>query len=408
VPGFRPGQVPMGMIKRQFGASVKMDSINKILGEKIYKYLEENNINMLGEPLPNEDQKPVDLEGEPPYTFVFDIAVSPEIKAELSANDTIDFYNLKVDDDTIDKQIDAFASRSGNYEKADEYQDNDMLKGDLRELDENGNTKEDGITVEEAVMMPSYIKVEDEKKLFDGVKLGDVITFNPKKAYPDNDSEIASLLKLERDQVKDLTADFSYQVTEIKRFKKHEVNQELFDQVYGKDNIKSEEDFRKTVARDLQRQFAVESDYRFLVDVRRYMENKVGEVTYPEALMKRIMLANNKDKGQEFVDKNYDTSIKELTWHIIKNQLANANEIKIDDNDVKESAKMSAREQFAQYGMSNVPDEYLDNYVTEMLKKKENIDGFVDRAIDKKLISALKKVVKLNEKEISLADFSKL
>jgi trigger factor len=408
VPGFRPGQVPMGMIKRQFGASVKMDSINKILGEKIYKYLEENNINMLGEPLPNEDQKPVDLEGEPPYTFVFDIAVSPEIKAELSANDTIDFYNLKVDDDTIDKQIDAFASRSGNYEKADEYQDNDMLKGDLRELDENGNTKEDGITVEEAVMMPSYIKVEDEKKLFDGVKLGDVITFNPKKAYPDNDSEIASLLKLERDQVKDLTADFSYQVTEIKRFKKHEVNQELFDQVYGKDNIKSEEDFRKTVARDLQRQFAVESDYRFLVDVRRYMENKVGEVTYPEALMKRIMLANNKDKGQEFVDKNYDTSIKELTWHIIKNQLANANEIKIDDNDVKESAKMSAREQFAQYGMSNVPDEYLDNYVTEMLKKKENIDVFVDRAIDKKLISALKKVVKLNEKEISLADFSKL
>jgi trigger factor len=408
VPGFRPGQVPMGMIKRQFGASVKMDSINKILGEKIYKYLEENNINMLGEPLPNEDQKPVDLEGEPPYTFVFDIAVSPEIKAELSANDTIDYYNLKVDDDTIDKQIDMFASRAGNYEKVEEYQDNDMMKGDLRELDENGNTKEDGITVEGAVMMPKYIKVEDQQKLFDGAKLGDVITFNPKKAYPDNDSEIASLLKLERDQVKDLTADFSYQVTEIKRFKKHEVNQELFDQVYGKDNIKSEEDFRKTVARDLQRQFAVESDYRFLVDVRRYMENKVGEVTYPEALMKRIMLANNKDKGQEFVDKNYDTSIKELTWHIIKNQLANANEIKIDDNDVKESAKMSAREQFAQYGMSNVPDEYLDNYVTEMLKKKENIDGFVDRAIDKKLISALKKVVKLNEKEISLADFSKL
>jgi trigger factor len=396
------------MIKRQFGASVKMDSINKILGEKIYKYLEENNINMLGEPLPNEDQKPVDLEGEPPYTFVFDIAVSPEIKAELSANDTIDYYNLKVDDDTIDKQIDMFASRAGNYEKVEEYQDNDMMKGDLRELDENGNTKEDGITVEGAVMMPKYIKVEDQQKLFDGAKLGDVITFNPKKAYPDNDSEIASLLKLERDQVKDLTSDFSYQVTEISRFKKHDVNQELFDQVYGKDNIKSEEEFRKAVAQGLQGQFAVESDYRFLVDVRRYLENKVGEVTYPEALMKRIMLANNKDKGQEFVDKNYDTSIKELTWHIIKNQLANANEVKLDDNDVKESAKDSARAQFAQYGMSNVPDEYLDNYVTEMLKKKENIDGFVDRAIDKKLISALKKVVKLNEKEISLDDFNKL
>jgi trigger factor len=223
--------------------------------------------------------------------------------------------------------------------KVEEYQDNDMMKGDLRELDENGNTKEDGITVEGAVMMPKYIKVEDQQKLFDGAKLGDVITFNPKKAYPDNDSEIASLLKLERDQVKDLTSDFSYQVTEISRFKKHDVNQELFDQVYGKDNIKSEEEFRKAVAQGLQGQFAVESDYRFLVDVRRYLENKVGEVTYPEALMKRIMLANNKDKGQEFVDKNYDTSIKELTWHIIKNQLANANEVKLDDNDVKESAK---------------------------------------------------------------------
>ncbi len=408
VPGFRPGMVPMGMIKRQFGTTAKVDEINKLLGEEIYKYVKDNNIQMLGEPLPSDKQEPVDLEKEAPYTFMFDIAVAPEMNAELNGDDTIDHYTITVDDDVINRQIDMFASRAGSYDKVEEYQEHDMLKGDLRELDENGNTKEGGLTVEGAVLMPEYIKVDDQKKLFDGCKLGDIITFNPKKAYPESDIEVSSLLKIKKEEVADMNSDFSYQITEISRFVKAEVNQELFDQVFGKDAVKSEEEFRGKIAEGLKAQFAVDTDFKFIQDVRKYMENKVGTLTYPDALLKRIMLNNNKDKGQEFVDKNYEQSVKELTWHLIKEQLVKANGIKIDDADIKETAKEAARAQFAQYGMTNIPEEYIDNYATDMLKKKEYVDSFVDRSIDRKLTEALKKVVKLNEKTATLDEFNKL
>ena len=408
VPGFRVGMVPMGMIKKQYGTAVKVEEINKLLGEEIYKYVKDNNIQMLGEPLPHEVQEPVDLEKEAPYTFQFDIAVAPEMNATLTGDDTIDHYTIAVDDDIINRQIDMFASRAGHYDKVEEYQANDMLKGDLRELDAEGNTKEGGITVEGAVLMPEYIKVDDQKKLFDGCKLGDIITFNPKKAYPESDVEVSSLLKIKKEEVAEMNSDFSYQITEISRYTKAEVNQELFDQVFGKDAVKDEKDFREKIAEGLKTQFEVDADFKFIQDVRKYMEEKVGQLTYPDALLKRVMLNNNKDKGQEYVDKNYEQSIKELTWHLIKEQLVNANGIKIDDADIKETAKEAARAQFAQYGMTNIPEEYIDNYATDMLKKKEYIDSFVDRSIDRKLTEALKKVVKLNEKTATLDEFNKL
>lgn len=410
IPGFRPGMVPMGLIKRQFGTSVKVDVINKALGEQIYKYVRENNIQMLGEPLPAENQEPVDIEGEAPYVFKFDVAVAPEFKIELNGKNKIDYYNIEVDDKLIDNQVDMFASRSGHYDKVEEYdaEKRDMLKGDLKELDADGNVKEDGIMVETALLMPQYIKEEDQKKLFDNAKLGSVITFNPRKAYPDNDSEIASLLKIDREKAKDVTSDFTYLVTEIQRFVKAEVNQELFDQVYGEGNVKSEEEFRGKIAEGIKAQLTLDSDYRFLLDVRKYCEQKVGNLTFPDAILKRVMLNNNKDKGMEFVEKNYEQSIKELTWHLIKEQLVAAYNIKVEENDILEAAKGAARAQFAQYGMSNVPEEYLENYAKEMMKKEENIQGFVDRSIDQKLIVALKNGVKLNEKSISLDDFNKL
>ena len=409
VPGFRPGQAPMGMIKRQFGPSVKMEAVNKIIGQQIYKYVQDNKIQMLGEPLTSEKQAPVDIEKDGPYTFMFDIAVAPEMKVSLTGRDKVDYYKIVVDDKTIDQQVDMLASRSGIYEKAENYEGNDMLKGDLRELDENGNTKEGGITVESAVLMPSYIKVDDQKKLFDGAKLGDIITFNPRKAYPDNDTEVSQLLKIERDAVKDMESEFSYQITEIQRFKKHEVNEELFKQVFGEDtDVKDEAAFRAKIAEGLNEQLVNDSDFKFLLDVRAHCEKKVGKLEYPDALLKRIMLANNKDKGEDFVEKNYEKSIKELTWHLIKEQLVSAQNIKIEDADIKETAKEAARAQFAQYGMTNIPDEYIENYANEILKKGDSTEALVDRAVDRKLAAALKGVVKLNEKEISVEDFNKM
>ena len=409
VPGFRPGMVPMGMIKKQYGTVVKVDEVNKLMGEKLYAYIQENKIQMLGEPLPNQEkQVPQDFEKDGELTFVFDIAVAPEFKAELTAKDKIDYYKIKVDDKLIDDQVQMYASQAGEFVKAEVFSGNDTITGDLRELDEQGNTKEGGITTEGGMVMPAYIKAEDQKKLFDGAKPGDIITFNPKKAYPDNDAEVAALLKVDKEQVKDLTADFSYQITEIRHFQPAEVDQKLFDRVFGEGEVKDEKAFREKIAETIAPQLQQNSDYKFLLDIRKYLEDKVGELQFPEALLKRVMIQNNKEKGADYVEKNFEGSIKELKWHLIKEQIVAANNIKIEDADLKVVAKEAIRAQFAQYGMSNVPDDVLENYAAEQLKKRENVDNFVDRAVDTKLTEVLKNVVKLNEKEVTLEGFNKL
>ena len=405
IPGFRPGQAPMGMIKRQFGTSVKVDAVNKLLGEKLYEYVRENKIQMLGEPLPSEQQEALDFESDQPLTFKFDIAVAPEFEAKLSGKDKVPFYNITVDDKLIDQQVEMYQSRAGQYEKVEQFdaEQRDMLKGDLREV--NGT-----IEVADAVLMPQYMKVDDQKKLFDGCKLGDVITWNPRKAYPESDVEVSSLLKIQKEDVKDHEGDFTFQITEISRFVKAEVNQALFDQTFGEGTVKSEKEFRQKIADQISQQFKADSDYKFLLDVREHMEKKVGKLEFPEAILKRVMIQNNKDRkdAQEYVEKNFELSIKELGWHLIKEQLVAAQGIKVEEDDLKQVAKEAARAQFAQYGMSNVPDEYLDNYAQEMLKKRENVDGLVDRAVDVKLTAALKGVVKLDEKDITMEDFQKL
>ena len=405
IPGFRPGQAPMGMIKRQFGTSVKVDAVNKLLGEKLYEYVRENKIQMLGEPLPSEQQEALDFESDQPLTFKFDIAVAPEFEAKLSGKDKVPFYNITVDDKLIDQQVEMYQSRAGQYEKVEQFdaEQRDMLKGDLREV--NGS-----IEVADAVLMPQYMKVDDQKKLFDGCKLGDIITWNPRKAYPESDVEVSSLLKIQKEEVKDHEGDFTFQITEISRFVKAEVNQALFDQTFGEGTVKSEKEFRQKIADQISQQFKADSDYKFLLDVREHMEKKVGKLEFPEAILKRVMIQNNKDRkdAQEYVEKNFELSIKELGWHLIKEQLVAAQGIKVEEDDLKQVAKEAARAQFAQYGMSNVPDEYLDNYAQEMLKKRENVDGLVDRAVDVKLTAALKGVVKLDEKDITLEDFQKM
>ena len=410
IPGFRQGQAPIGMIKRQFGMQVKMDVINKILGEKLNGYIIDNKIAMLGNPLPNEAQVEQDLEKDGPFEFIFDIAVAPEINIEINGNDEIDHYSIEVDDKLVDQQVDMFRSRAGHYDKVEEYDaaQNDMLKGDLRELDADGNAKEDGIVVEQAVLMPEYIKVEDQKSLFDGAKLGSVITFNPKKAYPESNAEIKSLLKISDEQAEGLTSDFTFLVTEISRFVKAEVNQELFDQVFGEGNVNDEADFRQKVAESIKTQFSNDEEFKFMLDIRKYAEDKVGEVAFPDELLKRVMKSNNQDKDDKFIEDNYAASIKELKWSLIKNELMEANELKVEKEDVVKVVKDIARMQFAQYGMSNVPEEYLDNYVDKIMKEEKNLESYIERASDIKLAAALKKVVKLNEKTVSLDEFNKI
>ncbi|WP_302784768.1 trigger factor [Bacteroides fluxus] len=409
IPGFRKGMVPMSLVKKMYGKSVVAEEVNKLLSESVYNYIQDNKINMLGEPLPNEDKQPeIDFDTMEEFEFLFDIALAPEFKAEVSADDKVDYYTIEVTDDMVENQVKAYTQRTGKYDKVDVYEDNDMLKGLLAELDEEGNTKEGGIQVEGAVMMPSYMKNDEQKAVFNGAKVNDVLVFNPSTAWDGNAAELASLLKIEKEAAEQMKSNFSFQVEEVTRFVAGELNQEIFDQVFGEGAVKSEEEFRAKIKENIAAQFVVDSDYKFLIDTRKVMMEKVGKLEFPDALLKRIMRLNNPDKDEKFVDDNYDKSIEELTWHLIKEQLVKANDIKVEQEDVTNMAKEATRAQFAQYGMMSIPDDILENYAKEMLKKKESVEGLVNRAVETKLAAALKPQVTLENKNVSLEEFNKM
>jgi len=409
VPGFRKGMVPMSLIKKQFGKSVMAEEVDKLMQEKVNEYIRENKVNMLGMPLPNEEKMQViDFDTQENFEFVFDIALAPEFKAEVTEQDAIDFYTIAVSDEMVNSQVDMYAQRAAKYEKVEDYQDRDMIKGLLAELDENGNTKEGGIQVEGAVMMPSYMKNDEQKAIFATAKVNDVLVFNPNAAFEGNEAELSSLLKIKREEVAEMKSNFSFQVEEITRAVPAALDQALFDQVFGEGAVSSEEEFRGKIKEGIAAQFMADSNYKFLLDARTYLMNKVGKLEFPDALLKKIMLLNNEDKGESFVEENYEKSLEELTWHLIKEQLVEAFGIKVEQADILEIAKENTRMQFAQYGMMSIPEEMLENYAKEMLKKKENVEGLVNRAVESKLAAALKAKVSLNNKEVSMEEFNNL
>lgn len=409
VPGFRPGMVPMSLVKKMYGSSVIAEEVNKILSDKVYGYIKDHDLSILGEPLPNEEKQPqIDFNTMEEFEFLFDIALAPEFTAEVSKKDKVDYYVINVTDEMIETQIKTYTQRSGKHEQVEAYADKDMLKGLLAELEENGNTKEGGIQIQGAVMMPSYMKNDEQKAIFTNAKVNDVLTFNPGVAYEGSATEITSLLKISKEEVAEMKSNFSYQIEEITRFVEGDLNQELFDQAFGPGVVKTEEEFRAKVKESIAQNFATDSDYKFLVDLRDVMAKKVGKLEFPDALLKRFMLLNNQDKGEEFVNANYDQSIEELTWHLIKEQLVKANKIEVEQSDIIGMAKEMTRAQFAQYGMLSIPDEILDSYSKEMLKKKESIDRLAAQVVENKLAAAIKGQVTLTEKQVSIEEFNKM
>lgn len=408
MPGFRPGHVPANLVKKMYGTQAKAEEVNKLLQDSLFDYIKTKKINMLGEPLGSEKQEPQDIEKQDDFTFIFDIAIAPKFKAELTAEDNVDYYDIEVSDDMITKQLGALQQQAGHPESVDSYEERDILRGTLAELDENGQPKEGGIVIETSSLMPAYFKNEEQKNIFAGAKKNDVITFNPTTAYEANEAELMSLFKVEKDDVQNHAGNFSFQVNEISRFVPAALDQEFFDKAFGKDEVKSEEEARNKIKESIQDLQKNDSDYKFLIDVRAYMENKVGKLEFADDLLKKIMKANNKDKDDKFIEDNYAKSIEMLKWQLIKDQLVKANKIKVDDKDVKAAAVQAARFQFAQYGMNNIPDEYLENYAQEMLKHQEQVSQLVDRCVDQKLAEALKTVVTLNHKNISAEDFAKM
>ena len=402
IPGFRPGMVPMGLIKKQYGTAVKAEEINKLLQTKIFEYIRENNVDMLGEPLPDaEQQSTIDLANGTDFDFEFRLALAPQFDATLTKEDNIAYYRIQPTDEMIDGQAKAYAQRCGEYKQVEAYENGDMIKGSIAEVAEGG------IEVKDAVMMPSYMKNDDQKALFDGKKVGDVVTFNPNTAYDGNAAELASLLKIEKEKVAEVTGDFNFTITEITRFVASELNQNVFDAAFGKDAVKSEEEFRARIKEDIAARFEVESDYKMMLDARTYLMNRVGKMEFNEEILRELMMANRAEENATIDDETFQKSLTELSWHLIKEQMVKKAGIKLGEADILGAAKEATRAQFAQYGMGNVPDELLENYAKEMIKQEKTREMLVNRAIDVKLINVIKEAVTLVEEEVSIEDFNK-
>ncbi|SHE55066.1 trigger factor [Dysgonomonas macrotermitis] len=408
VPGFRPGTVPAGMVKKMYGKSILAEEVNKLVGEGIYNYIQENKLNILGEPLPNQEkQQPIDFAKEEDFEFFFDIALAPEIKLDLSKKDKMDYFKIAIDEELVEKQISSYKANYGKYESIEEdVKETDLLKGEVVEL-ENGAPKADGIAVENAVLMPSYMKDEEEKAKFTNIKKEAQIVFNPGKAYDGNETEIASFLHIDKDKVEAIAPEFMFTVKDITRYKEADLDQALFDKVFGEGTVKTEAEFREKIKESLASQLAPDSDYKFLLDARTLLESKVGELTFPDAFLKRWLLTTGKDKTAETLEAEYPRIIEDLKFHLIKEQLAKDNDIKIEEADVRAVALQAARVQFAQYGMVGMPDDVLMNYANEMLKNQETSRSLVDKAMEEKIAACLKSAITLNEKELSLDEFKK-
>lgn len=402
IPGFRPGMVPMGMIKKMYGKYALVNIINQKISDTLYQYIKENDLQILGEPLPNEEeQKEMNLDTDETFEYVFDIALAPEVNVALDKKTKITYYDIEVSEEMVENQVKSYAGRFGSYESTDIAEEKDMIKGSVKEL--NGT-----IEVTDAVLCPAYMKDKEQAKLFEGAKRDDKITFSPTKAYENNEAEISAFLKIKKDEVKNISTDFEFTINEITRYKESEIDQSLFDKVFGENTVKNENEFREKIKENIKESLKSNSEYKFALDAKATLTKKLDKVVFPEAFLKRWVLATNKNMNEETIEKEFPAMLNELKWQVVCDKVAKENEIKIDENDVIEQAKIATKAQFAQYGMMNIPADILDNYAKETLKKEDARKRLLEKALEDKILVAIKNAVKIENKAISIDDFGKL
>jgi trigger factor len=409
MPGFRPGKVPAGLIRKMYGTPALVDEINKLVSENLSNHITDNKLEILGEPLPSEQQKTIDFDTQEEFEFAFDVALTPELDVKLSKKDKVSFYTIQVTDEMLDTQVKTMTGRFGHNEAVAVSTDKSLLKGDFVQVDAAGAVVEGGIAAEDSVMSVTIVKDEAEKARLLGKSVGDQVVFDPKTAFP-NATEISYLLKISREAAEEVSGLFRFTIKEITEFKDPELNQELFDKVFGPGVVSSEEEMIAKVKENLENTLLMESDYRFSTDAREKLTGKF-EVKLPEAFLKRWLKATNRE-NKELTDEQLESEmprfIEDLKWQLIKNQIVKANDLKIEHSDVLEFAKKTARVQFMQYGLSNIPDEHVESYAVDMMKNQDQGRRFAEGAINDKVMAFVKEAVKLDIKEVTREAFNKL
>ena len=407
IKGFRPGMVPIGLIKKMYGKAVQIDEINKLVTENIQKYLSDEKIEILGDPLPRtDDREKIDFDTQESFTFSFDLGLAPAFDIKLSNKNKVPYYEIAADDKMMNDYLENYTRRYGKFEKADLSEVKDMLKGKIEALDADGNPVADGLRVDDTTLSIDIIKNEKIKKHFIGKAENDVIDFDLRKAFP-NDNEIAGLLKKQKDEVKEINGDFRFTINEISRFYPADINQELFDRIYGEGVVSSEEEFRKKIEEEITVNLKNESDYKLSLDLKKTALEKT-DFMLPEDFLKRWLLKVNEKTTEDQIEKEFGTFKQDLKWQLIRNKIARMYEVKITEEELRKEAENITRYQFRQYGLFYATDEQVTNYAKETLKREEDAKRIADKILEEKVISLLKGMVKLDAKRVSIEEFNKL
>ena len=406
IKGFRPGHVPAGLLKKYYGGQVTAEVVDQIVSRELTNYIRQNNIDLLGEPMLSKDTK-VDMVAEKDFSFKFDLGFAPEFDLKLDKRVKVPYYNIEVSQDMVDKQNETYKKRFGTQVAGDISTEDALLRGSMVELNEDGTAKEDGINVERTIISPKYLKDDAEKAKLVGLKVNDEITINPYKGAGGNLTELASMLAVDKDKA-DVKSDFNFKVSEILVNKDAEMGQEFFDMVLGKDVAKSEEDYFAKIKEMLAGQLKSDSNYRFTIDAETVLKKKVGELELPDDFLKQYLLSTNKEMDAAKIDEEYPRTREEIVWQLIKEKIAKAYDVKIEKEDQMRLARIYAAQQFAQYGIGNVPDETLDRYAGELMENKDYAREISRRAFEDKVFATIHDNVSLNEKHVTVEEFNKL
>jgi trigger factor len=409
IDGFRPGKVPTGLIQKMYGKSVMVDEINKLLNNSLIQYIKDEKLHLLGDPIPSEaDQKVIDWENQTEFEFAFEVGLSPEFELSISKKDKLKAYSIIPDAKLIESYTDNYARRYGQFVICNSIEDGkEMLKGAMIELNEDGSVKEGGIITAESTVYAEFIKDEDIKKKFSGLKSGDSISFNVRKAFP-NDVELASILHVKKEEAANISSDFTLTIASISKFEKAEVNQELFDKIYGEGNVSTIEAFQAKIEEEIKNNLSRESEYKFRVDTKETILNKVN-FKLPVDFLKRWIYSSNEGKfSKEQIDTEFVTFERDLKWQLVQNKIVKENDLKVTEEEVLDLAKQQTRMQFEQYGLFNVPEEHITNYAVESLKRQEDARKMFERKFEDKVLEFIRANVTIEEKEVSAEEFDKI
>lgn len=403
VPGFRPGMVPVGLLKKMYGKSILVDEVNQIVSEAIDNYLKSNDIKLLGEILPNStDQKPIRFDFDEAMEFVFDFAEAPKITLELTNEDVLPYYEIEVNEALIDKQIQSIQERMASTIEAESVEEKDLIKGSLEEVTDAENKR----LITGRQLTPALLK-DEVKSEFINKKAGDKVVFNPTTSFH-NEKDAAMLLDVPVEELKNFDANFQFTIERIDRFQPHPLDQELFDLVYGKDTVTTEAEARDKEKAAIQEIMDENSFYRFQDDLHKYVIQKLADVAFPEPFLKRWLKETNDKLSDEVIEKEFNDMLDMLKWQLFRNQFATLQEIKVNASDLESYVKRYLKSQYAQYGITNFPDDLLDQYAKDILHKEDEAEKYFERVLNEKVVAAAKEKVTLNKIPISLEDFQAL